>query len=223
MTKVALILSGCGVYDGSEIREAVLTHLALDEKGVEVHYFAPDIPQYHVINHLEGAQAEEVRGVLVESARIARGDIKPLIEAKAEDFDAVVLPGGFGAAKNLCTFALEGSDCHVNPEVAGFLREMHVSGKPIGLACIAPAIAARVFGEERVELTIGNDAETAKALEQMGARHVDKAVSECHLDAKQKIVTTPAYMYGDARVSEVFKGIQEMVRVVLDLTPSRVA
>lgn len=217
MPNVAVVLSGCGVYDGSEIHEAVLTLLALDEQGATVQCFAPDVDQRHVVNHMTGEEMAETRNVLVEAARIARGKIQSLAEAQVADFDAVVLPGGFGAAKNLCSFAFDGPECSVNPEVARFLSEMQAAGKPIGLACIAPAIGAKVFGAQGVELTIGNDTGTATALQTLGATHVDKAVTEVHVDTARKIVTTPAYMYGEARISEVAEGLDALVRAVLEL------
>ena len=166
MKRVAVILSGCGVYDGAEIHESVLTLLALDKAGAEVTAAAPDIDQYHVVNHQTGEVAEqESRNVQVESARIARGPVASVADIKPDDFDAVVLPGGFGAAKNLSSFAVEGAQCSVDESVAECLRRFHEADKPIGFACISPAIAAKIFGNKGVRLTIGTDAETAAALE----------------------------------------------------------
>ena len=162
MKRVVLILSGCGVYDGAEIHESVLTLLALDKAGAEVTTAAPDVDQFHVVNHQTGKVMEgESRSVLQESARIARGPVKRVADLKVEDYDAAVLPGGFGAAKNLCSFAVDGADCCVESSVADFLRRFHRAGHPIGFACISPAIAARIFGGDGVQLTIGNDADTA--------------------------------------------------------------
>ena len=153
--QVGVVLAGCGVFDGSEIREAVLTLLALDQAGAQPRCFAPDMPQAHVVNHLAGAPAAgESRNVLVESARIARGDIQPLSKARGADLDAIILPGGFGAAKNLCNFAFKGPDCTVQPDLARLLTEMHDAQKPIGLMCIAPVIGAKLF---KAAVTIGND------------------------------------------------------------------
>jgi len=217
MKKVAVILSGCGVYDGSEIHEAVLTLLAIDKAGAEAVCAAPDIPQQEVVNHLTGQPVPgETRNVLVESARIARGKIIPLNQLKVEDIDAVVLPGGLGAAKNLSDFAEKGPDCEVLPELADFLRRAHQAGKPIGFICIAPALAAKLFGQEGVEVTIGTDPATAKVIEQMGARHLTCNVRNAIVDRDRKIVTTPAYMLAN-RISEAEAGITKLVQSVLEL------
>lgn len=215
MKRVAVILSGCGVYDGAEIREAVFTLLALDRVEAKVQCFAPDIEQAHVVNHLTGEPMKPGRNVLQESARIARGDIKPLAEIELSEFDAVLLPGGFGAAKNLCNFAYEGADMEVIPELASLLKSAHEAGKVLGFACIAPAIAAKVFGEDGVRFTIGNDEDTAETLSSFGGEHCDKEVTEIVVDEKLRIVTTPAYMYGDARLSDVYAGIENWVKAVI--------
>ncbi len=215
--KVGVILSGCGVYDGSEIHEAVLTMLALDRRGAEMVLCAPDVAQMHVVNHLTGEVAEgEERNVLVESARIARGEIRDLATVKADELDALILPGGFGAAKNLCDFAVKGADCSVHPEVARLVREVHAQGKPVAAVCIAPALIAKVLGGEAPELTIGTDEATAGALEAMGARHVACPVKEFVVDRERKLVSTPAYMLGQ-RISEVAEGIDRTVEALLDL------
>ncbi len=215
--KVGVILSGCGVYDGSEIHEAVITMLALDRAGAEMVLCAPDIPQMHVVNHLTGEVAEgETRNVLVESARIARGDIRDIAEVTADELDALIIPGGFGAAKNLSDFAVAGPDCSVHPEVARLVREVHAQGKPVAAVCIAPAILARVLGEEAPELTIGTDADTAGALERMGAHHLACPVTEFVVDRERKLVTTPAYMLAQ-RISEAAEGIEKTVRALLEM------
>lgn len=216
MKKVAVILSGCGYLDGSEIYEATLTLLALDQAGAQVQCFAPDIPQLHVVNHLTGEPTAEHRNVLVEAARIARGKIADVKTANAGDFDALIIPGGFGAAKNLCDFALKGSDMTVNPDVLAFARAVHAAGKPVGLVCIAPAMAPAIGGKG-TRYTIGNDAGTAAAIDATGGVHVDCAVSDCVVDAEKKIVTTPAYMY-NARISEAAAGIGKLVKEVLALS-----
>lgn len=217
MKKVAVILSGCGVFDGAEIHESVLTLLALDRAQAEILCAAPDIPQMHVVNHLTGKPAPgESRNVLVESARIARGAIRPLSSISVRDFDAVILPGGFGAAKNLSHFSVAGEKADVDPEVARVLREARQAGKPIGLICIAPAIAALLFGPEKVELTIGDDPGTAATLKKTGARHVNCSVHEVVVDRRLKIVTTPAYMLA-TRITEAEAGINKLVRAVLEL------
>lgn len=212
--RVGVMLSGCGVFDGSEIHEAVFVLLALDRAGADVDFLAPDVEQMHVVNHLEGApDPGESRNVLVESARIARGKVRDVAKATAAELDALILPGGFGAAKNLCDFAVHGADCQANPEVARLIREMHDARKPLGFACIAPAVAARVLGSG-VQVTIGNDEGTAAAIERMGARHLDRAVTAIAVDETNKVVTVPAYMY-DARPAQVCDGIESMVKQVL--------
>jgi enhancing lycopene biosynthesis protein 2 len=217
MKKVAVILSGCGVFDGAEVHESVLTLLALDRANAQIVCAAPDIPQQHVINHLtKQPEPGQTRNVLVESARIARGDIIPLSQLKVNEIDAVILPGGFGAAKNLCTFALAGANFEVNKEVATVLQEAHRAGKPIGLMCIAPAIAAKLFGPEKVEFTIGNDAGTAKALQTAGGKHTSCSVYNVVVDRRLKVVTTPAYMLAQ-RITEAEAGINKLVQAVLEM------
>ena len=216
--KVGVILSGCGVYDGSEVQEAVITLLALGKTKAQVICMAPDIAQLHVINHLTGEESTgENRNVLVESARIARGDIKDIKDIKAEDIDALIIPGGFGAAKNLCDFAVKGTDCTVNPEVERLIKDMHAAGKPIGFICIAPVIAAKVLGEYSPVLTIGNDEATAAAIVAMGGKHVVRAVNEIAVCEKNNIVSTPAYMLGPG-IADVAVGIDSLVLTVLELS-----
>ena len=214
--KVAVILSGCGVYDGAEIYESVITLLRLDQRGAQVQCFAPDIAQLHVINHLTGETMNESRNVLVESARIARGEVKDIREANAEDFDALIVPGGFGSAKNLSNFAVEGTGCTVQPDVLALTEAFAEAGKPVGLICISPALAAKIYGPG-VICTIGNDADTAAALNKMGATHKDCAVSEIVEDKARKLVTTPAYMLAQS-ISEAASGINKLVDRVLELT-----
>lgn len=213
--KVALILSGCGVYDGAEIHESVLTLLRLSQQGAQVQCFAPNKPQMHVINHLTGEEAPEQRNVLVESARIARGNVKDVRELKAADFDAVILPGGFGAAKNLSDFAVKGADCTVDADVLAALGGFREARKPIGLMCIAPALSARIFGDG-VRCTIGNDAGTAQALEAMGAQHEVCTVENIVFDSGHCLVTTPAYMLAQ-NMAEAAVGISALVDKVLEL------
>lgn len=212
--RFAVVLSGCGVYDGAEIHEAVLTLLAIDRAGGTYQCFAPDVAQMHVVNHLTGQEAADSRNVLVESARIARGAIKPLSEFDAGAVDAIVFPGGFGAAKNLCSFAVDGPECTVNPDVERAIKAMRAAAKPIGALCISPAILARVLGG--VELTIGTDAGTAAALEQMGARHVNRGHGEIAVDPAAKVVTTPCYML-DASIGQIADGAQAVVTKLIAL------
>lgn len=212
--RFAVVLSGCGVYDGAEIHEAVLTLLAIDRAGGTYQCFAPDIAQMHVVNHLTGQETGESRNVLVEAARIARGAIKPLSDFQAGDFDTIVFPGGFGAAKNLCSFAVAGPDCTVDADVERAIKDMRAASKPIGALCISPAILARVLGG--VELTIGNDTGTAAALEKMGAHHVDRSHGEIAVDAAAKVVTTPCYML-DASIGQIADGAQAVINKLIEL------
>lgn len=215
MTRVAVLLSGCGYLDGAEIHESVISLLALDRAGAQVECLAPDKPQRDVVDHRTGQPMPgQTRNVLAEAARIARGAIKDVAQARAEDYDAVIVPGGYGAAKNLSSFAVEGSDCRVDPGVERLLRAVHAAGKPIGLICIAPAIGARLFPD--VELTIGNDPGTAGALEEMGAHHKACPVEAWVCDERAKIVSCPAYMLGPG-IKDVAAGIEGLVEAVLRL------
>jgi len=212
--KIAVVLAGCGVYDGAEIHEAVFTLLAIARHGAAYQCFAPDVKQHHVVNHLTGEAVHETRNVLVEAARIARGKIKPLSQFDAAAFDAVIFPGGFGVAKNLCTFAFDGADCKVNPDVEQTIRTAVKAGKPVGALCISPVLLAKVL--EGVEVTIGNDAGTAAAVRQMGARHTETSHGEVVVDRKFKAVTTPCYML-DASIDQIADGADAVVRNLLDL------
>ena len=213
---IAVVLSGCGVYDGTEIHESVITLLRLSQRGAHVQCFAPNIAQLHVINHLTGEEMPESRNVLVESARIARGAVKDIREANAADFDALIVPGGFGAAKNLSNFAVEGANCSVQAEVLALAEAFAEAGKPVGLICITPALAAKIYGPG-VICTIGNDADTAAALNKMGATHEECVVSEIVEDKARKLVSTPAYMLAQS-IGEAAAGINKLVDRVLELT-----
>jgi enhancing lycopene biosynthesis protein 2 len=214
MKKIAVVLSGCGVYDGAEIHESVLTLYAIAGNGAAYELFAPDIDQHHVVNHLTGSEMDESRNVLVESARIARGNINPLSEFKGKDFDAIIFPGGFGAAKNLSTFAFDGPDCQVNSEVERVIREMVSLGKPIGALCISPVILAKILQD--VEITIGDDAGTVTAVEQMGATHKATTHGEVVIDPQKKVVTTPCYML-DATITQIGEGASNVVKAILEM------
>jgi enhancing lycopene biosynthesis protein 2 len=215
--KVAVVLAGCGFLDGAEIHEAVITLLALDRAGAEIVCAAPDVAQAHVVNHAKGEPAAgEKRNVLVEAARIARGNIVDLAKLDAKSVDAAIFPGGYGAAKNLCTWAFEQDAGEVNPEVARFVRDVHAARKPLGFICIAPVIAAKVLGQEHPQLTIGTDADTAASIEKMGGKHVDCPVRDAVVDRERRIVTTPAYMLA-GRISEAADGIEKLVKAVLEL------
>ena len=214
--QVAIILSGCGVKDGSEIHESVLALLHVVKQGAVPSFFAPNENQPQVINHVTGAAGGEARNMMVEAARIARGEIKDIKQAKAADFDALLIPGGFGAANNLCNFGSKGEVCEVHPEVARVCQEFHRAKKPIGAICIAPVIVSRVFGAEKPKLTIGTDVGVAAKLQKLGVQHVNCAATEHVVDKDKKIVTTPAYMLGK-NIAEVDAGIARLVIDVLAL------
>lgn len=211
--RVGVILAGCGVQDGSEIHEAVITLLALDRAGAEAVCLAPDL-ELQAVNHLTGKATDERRSALVESARIARGKVRDVAKVTAADVDALIFPGGLGAAKNLCDFASKGPGCTVHPGVEKLARAVHAAGKPIGAMCIAPVLVAKLFGIEHPSLTIGADVETARAIEAMGARHEDRGVNEVVIDRDRRLVTTPAYMLAKS-ISEAAGGIEALVREVL--------
>ncbi|MEM7202332.1 MAG: isoprenoid biosynthesis glyoxalase ElbB [Planctomycetota bacterium] len=212
---VGVILSGCGYLDGAEIHESVCTLLALDRAGVTIQCFAPDV-ELDVIDHRTGEPTGERRNVLAESARIARGDIRDVADADPAALDALALPGGFGAAKNLSNFASAGPGCEVHAGVARLVQAVHAAGKPIAAICIAPAVVACVLGDSHPTLTIGNDRDTATALETLGCVHQDCPVTEFVVDRERKIVSTPAYMLGPT-IAHVQQGIDKTVQELLAL------
>lgn len=218
--RVAVVLAGCGVYDGSEIHEASAVLVHLSRGGASVNMFAPNIDQMHVVDHLKGEPSQEKRNVLVESARLARGNIQDLSKLSVKDHDAVIFPGGFGAAKNLCTWAVQGKDCSINEQVKATLQAFHDEGKPIGLCCISPVLAAKVFPGCEVTVGVEKDdkypdtTDTAAAINQLGCKHVSKTVDQSHVDEKNKLVTTCAFMC-KVPIHEIFDGIGSMVQDVL--------
>ena len=215
--KIGVLLSGCGVKDGSEIHEATLTLYFLSKHGAEIVCMAPNKDQFDVVDHLAGAPTTEKRNVLRESARIARGNIRALNTVKADEIDGLIIPGGFGAAKNLCSYATEGAECHADPEVANLVQDVHKKGKPIGALCIAPTLIAKLLGGDfHIELTIGSDPDTAAALEKMGAKHRNARVDDIVVDAKNKVVSTPCYMLART-ITEVGDGVEKLVQKVLEL------
>jgi enhancing lycopene biosynthesis protein 2 len=212
MKKIAVVLAGCGVYDGAEIHEATLALLAIHQAGASYQCFAPDKEQHHVINHLTGEEMPEKRNVLVESARIARGNIKALSEYNAGDFDALLFPGGFGAAKNLSTVAFEGPAATVDTDVEHAIRQTHAAGKPIGAMCIAPTFLVKVLGD--IMVTIGTDEGTIGAVEAMGGQHVETGHGDVVYDAENKIFTTPCYML-DASIGDIMEGAENLVDAMI--------
>ncbi|QPL45550.1 isoprenoid biosynthesis glyoxalase ElbB [Halomonas sp. A40-4] len=211
MTKqVAVILAGCGVFDGSEIYETTLTLLRLDQLGIGYRCFAPDIEQHHVVNHLtQETDTDEKRDVLVESARLARGDVSPLTDLAADEFDAVIVPGGFGVAKNLSDFALAGDSMQVLASFREVLSGFREDAKPIGLICIAPVLATRLLGDG-IAVTVGNDPGVSGAISAMGGLHRSCSVEDIVVDLEHRVVSTPAYMLA-TRISEAATGIFKLV------------
>jgi enhancing lycopene biosynthesis protein 2 len=215
--RVGVVLSGCGYLDGAEIQETCCTLLSLDRRGASLVAMAPDIEQLHVVDHVKASPAEgQRRRVLAEAARIVRGNIVELSAVSARDLDALIFPGGFGVAKNLCSFAVDGRNMKILPAVERLARDVRQAGKPSGYVCIAPVVAARLFGGEGVKVTIGNDRDTAVAIESWGARHVDCKVEEIAVDERLKIVSTPAYMLGPW-IAPVAAGIDKLVSAVLEM------
>ncbi|MYM58903.1 isoprenoid biosynthesis glyoxalase ElbB [Vibrio sp. OCN044] len=215
MTKVAVILSGSGVYDGAEIHESVLALHALEKQGASWHCFAPNIEQLHVINHLTGEEMPEKRNVLTEAARIARGNIEDVANLKADDFDALLVPGGFGAAKNLTDFAVNGAECSINTHVKSACRDFAQANKPAGYLCIAPTIIPMIY-DNGVKATIGNDEGTAAAYNALGGQHINCPVDEIVFDEEHKVLSTPAYMLAST-ISEAASGIEKLVEKLVKL------
>jgi len=225
--QVGILLSGCGVFDGAEVYESVITLLALDRAGVEARCFAPNVDQMHVVNHLTGDVVEgESRNVLVEAARMCRGQIEDVANASAEGLDALIIPGGFGAAKNLCNFAVVGADCAVQPDVTRLVLAMLGAKKPVGAICIAPAMIAAILRDAGLSSSVtiglgrGDDAASAAAIEAMGITHLACPVDEYREDEKLGLVTTPAYMEA-GRISEAAAGIEKLVARVIELVRAK--
>jgi enhancing lycopene biosynthesis protein 2 len=216
MKNIAVVLSGCGFLDGAEIREATLTLLALSQAGAKASIFAPDRPQHHVVNHCQSEEAAGERNILEESARIARGEISPLDQANPSDYDAVIIPGGFGVAKNFCDFAFKGPEGSVQEDIKQFLDAFFNAKKPVGAICIAPALAALLWGDKGINVTIGKDQGTAEAIEKTGAKHHNTNVDEVCIDDQNNIVSTAAYMYGDAELKDIYTGIKKCVDAVVE-------
>ena len=212
---VGVVLAGCGFLDGAEIHEATLTLLSLDKRGATIVGMAPNVDQMHVVDHVAGRPVDGRRNVLQEAARITRGQIRDLSTVKGVELDALVFPGGFGVAKNLCTWATDGARMKVNAEVERLIRELHAVKKPMGFICIAPVIAAKVLGHG-VKVTIGDDKKTAEGIEAMGGKHVVHRVDEIELDQDQRVVSTPAYMLGPS-IAPVSAGIDRLVSALIEM------
>lgn len=214
MKRIGVVLSGCGVYDGSEIHEATLTLYFLDQAGVETVIAAPDRPQREVINHRTGAKMDESRNILTESARIARGKIIPLANLHAQDIDGIILPGGSGAAKNLSSLAIDGANATVDPDLLQLIGQMHAARKPIGAICISPALLARILAHKGITVTVGSDASIANAIASLGNQHQKTNVDQIAIDEKNNIISTAAYMCA-ASIAQVGEGIAKLVAEVV--------
>ncbi|MCB8994334.1 MAG: isoprenoid biosynthesis glyoxalase ElbB [Bacteroidales bacterium] len=212
--KIAVILSGCGVFDGAEIHEATLTLYAIARKGFSYEIFAPDINQHHVINHLTGKEMKEERNVLVEAARIARGNIQELSHYKAAEFDGLIFPGGFGVAKNLSDWAAKGPDSTILPGVESAILETVAAGKPLAALCIAPVLLAKIL--KGVKITIGDDVATTDAVTAAGANHVRATHGEIVVDKKYKTITSPCYML-NATIDQIGESADKVVGKMIEM------
>ena len=217
MKNIGVILAGNGFLDGAEIREAVLTLLSIDQQGAKATIFAPDFDQFHTINHLTNEEMKEKRNVLIESARIARGQIHPLEDINIDELDGLIIPGGFGVAKNLSTIAFDGAKAKVDKTFQQIMVSAFERKIPIGAICISPAVICLILKEASPSLTIGDDEATAGLINSLGGNHIQSEVTDVHVDEKNKIVSTPAYMFGDARLSKVATGIDKCVKEVIAL------
>lgn len=216
MKKLAVVLSGCGFKDGTEITESISSLIAISEFGAEYQCFAPHI-DYEASAHSDSPGTLTLRNTFEESARICRGQLKSLEDLNESQFDALIIPGGFGAALHLSNWAKEGAGAQVNAHLEKVIKDFHQSSKPIGAMCIAPTILAKVLGDETATVTIGNDQETALEIEKTGAHHESCDVTDYITDRENKLVTTPAYMYGDARPHDVFTGVRKMIKEVIEM------
>lgn len=217
MKKIALILSGCGYLDGAEIHESVLAMLAIEREGATYQCFAPNINQHHVVNHLTGDVIEgESRNVLIESARIARGDVSDMAQLSIDDFDALVLPGGFGVAKNLCDFAFEGANCNIEPVILEVCKSFAKANKPAGYLCISPAMLPLIYGKD-IKGTLGNDPQFSDTYKSMGGNHYDCDVTETVIDSQHKVVSSPAYMLATS-ITEAASSIDKLIQDVIKLS-----
>ncbi|MCB0379260.1 MAG: isoprenoid biosynthesis glyoxalase ElbB [Bdellovibrionales bacterium] len=215
MKKIAVVLSGCGFKDGAEITESVSTLIALGQCQADYQCFAPD-KTFESIDHSNG-EPSGIRNILSEAARIARGNVKKLSDLNVKNYEAVIFPGGFGAALHLCSWAKQGANCEVLPDVVRIISEFHSASKPIGAICIAPVLVAKILGDQGVTVTIGDDSETAQEIEKTGALHETCPVTDYVTDRQHKVVTTPAYMYDQAKPSQVFQGIHGLIREVVEM------
>lgn len=214
MKKIAIILSGCGVYDGAEIHESVMTMLAITKQGAEYEIYAPNREQHHVVNHITGEEMSEKRNILIESARIARGNIKPLEELNVQNIDAVIFPGGFGVAKNFCNYAFKGADYTISKDIEIVITDAVNAKIPVGALCISPVLLAKALKNPKI--TIGNDANTSAHIEQQGAIHEITNKDGVAIDENYKLVTAPCYML-EATVADIAAGAENVVQAILKM------
>ncbi len=214
--KIAVVLSGCGNKDGSEITEAVSLIVALSQAGAEIKYFAPN-EDFTPKNFLKNEPLKEKRNIMVESARITRSQMQDLHELNADQFDGLAFPGGFGAALHLSNWAEAGAKCTVHPDVEKAIRTFHKQSKPIAAICIAPTLVGKVLGSEGVTLTLGADGEAAKEIAKTGAHHEVCPVTDYITDREHKVITTPAYMHDSAKPHEVFQGISGLAKEFMEM------
>ncbi len=218
MPKIGVILSGCGAQDGAEIHESVITLLALDRAGADVTIMAPDMNQFHVINHLNGEEMDTSRNILIESARIARGNIMDVATKTSDDFDALIFPGGTGMAKNIFDYAMTGPDCTVIRDVQRLVMEIIEAGKPLGAICIAPVMVAKILQKmgRTGTVTGGCNDQITSDIQSMGVNTVSASAGEIVVDEANNIVTTPAYVEAKS-IKEAAEGIEKLVTKVLEL------
>ena len=224
--KIGVLLSGCGVYDGAEIQESVLTLLAIEEMGAEAICISVDENQYHIVNHLTGEEMPGARNMLVEAARIARGKIHEISTISPSMIDALIIPGGFGSAKNFTKWAFAGPECEINPKVKLLLVNMINVGKPIVALCVSPIIVAKALQDSKIhtKMTIGTDQEPSpyditSFVDGLRTSNVEtsmKSVHEIEIDSKNKIITAPCYMM-EASILDVRKNIQKALEALKDL------
>lgn len=221
---VLVLLAGCGAKDGAEIHESVLTLLSLDKEGLNYQCAAPNKEQKHVLNFIDDSEMNEKRNILTEAARIARGDIRDLATVSMKDYDALVIPGGFGVAKNFCSFAFDGPNANVDPDLKKIIQEAYEQKKPISAICVSPALVALSLAEKNsnITLTLGTDKDANQALETIGVKSKECLSTECIIDEENKITSSPAYMHGDSRISELEAGISKCIKAMAQMLRAKV-
>jgi enhancing lycopene biosynthesis protein 2 len=224
--KIGVLLSGCGVYDGAEIQETVFALLAIEELGAEAICLSVNKNQHHVVNHLTGEEMPESRNMLVEAARIARGAVHDISTFDNTQIDALVIPGGFGSAKNFTTWAFEGPNGSILPEIKELIQQCISDKKPIAALCVSPVIVGLALNQSDLQatMTLGTDKEKSpyeinafsSGLSQTGVQVEMKTIREIALDEKLKIVSAPCYMM-DASIVEIRTNIQQAMQALIQL------